>query len=69
MSGWIEFFDMVVICPRCKKSFEALFCEDSDIREPPETNTFLASGRTICPHCNTTITEDNIQFTQSSETH
>lgn len=69
MSGWIDFFDLEIICPDCNKTFDALFCEDSDIRDPPVTKTFLASGKTTCPHCSTTITEDKIQFQQSSEKH
>lgn len=69
MSGWIDFFDLEIICPDCNQTFDALFCEDSDIRDPPETITSLASGKTTCPHCRTTITEDKIQFPQSSEKH
>lgn len=69
MSGWVDFFDLEIICPRCRKNIEVLFCEDSDTHDPPETKTFLASGKTICPHCYTTITEDEIQFPQCSETH
>ena len=69
MSGWLEFFELEIICPGCKNNIEVLFCEDSDTPDPPETKTFLASGKTICPYCTVTITEDEIQFPQSSETH
>ena len=65
MSGWLEFYDLEISCPECRKSFEALFCEDADIRDPPQVNTFLASGKTVCPHCSSEITEDKIQFAQN----
>jgi len=64
MSGYLEFYEMNVLCPKCNKTFDALYCEDTDIREPPETMTFLASGKTICPHCSSELTEDQIQLTQ-----
>jgi len=64
MSGYLEFYDLTVICPICSKTFEALFCEDGDTRDPPQVITFLASSKTICPHCSTELTEDQIQLTQ-----
>lgn len=64
MSGWLEFFTLDIICPNCNKSFEALYCENANIREPPEIKTFLSSGKTTCPHCSSEITEDQIQLTQ-----
>jgi len=67
MSGYLEFYDLTVICQLCNKTFEALYCEDGDIRDPPETKTFLASGKTLCPYCSSEITEDKIQFKQSTE--
>ncbi len=66
MSGWLEFFKLEITCPNCNKTFDALYCEDGDVRDPPETNTFLASGKTVCPHCSSELTEDNIQFPQNS---
>ncbi len=64
MSGYLEFFTLEITCPNCNKTFEALYCEDGDIRDPPETKTFLASGKTLCPFCSSEITEDKIQLTQ-----
>jgi len=64
MSGWLEFFSLDIICPNCNKTFDALYCEDTDIRDPPETKTFLSSGKIICPHCSSELTEDQIQLTQ-----
>lgn len=64
MSGYLEFFTLEITCPNCNKTFDALYCEDTDIREPPETKTFLASGKTTCPHCSSEITEERIQLTQ-----
>lgn len=60
MSGWIEFFELEIICPKCRKSFEALYCEDGNLRDPPEVKTFLAIGKTNCPHCKEIITEKEI---------
>ncbi len=68
MSGYLEFYDLTVICQLCNKTFDALYCEDGDVRDPPETKTFLASGKIVCPHCSSEITEDKIQFPQNSET-
>ena len=67
MSGWLDFFEQRIICPECNKGFEALFCEDGDIKDPPEVETSLASGRAICPYCNCEIKDGDLIYTSEQD--
>lgn len=67
MSGWLEFFELEIICPNCNKSFDALFCENGDTKDPPEVKAFLASGETSCPHCKVIITEEKLLTSTHTE--
>lgn len=62
MSGWLDFFEQKIICPQCNRSFEALFCEDGDIKDPPEVKITLASGKTICPNCGEVIEDGDLIY-------
>lgn len=67
MSGWLDFFEQTVICPECRESFEALFCEDGDTKNPPEVKTSLASGKTSCPNCGKVIEDGDLIITSEQD--
>lgn len=63
MSGWLEWFEKEIICPKCGQKFFALFCEDGDINTiPPTVKCFIADEKTTCPKCGTSINEDYLSL-------
>lgn len=67
MSGWLDFFEQTIICPECKESLEALFCENGNTDIPPEVKTSLASGKTNCPNCGKLIEDGDLTNTSEEE--
>ena len=67
MSGWLDFFEQIIICPECNKSFAALFLEDGNTDIPPEVETSLASGRAICPYCICEIKDGDLSFASEQD--
>lgn len=67
MSGWLDFFELEIICPKCRETFNAIYCEDGNIKDPPEVKTFLAGGETTCPHCKEIITEEKLLISTHTE--
>lgn len=60
MSGWLEFFEYEISCPRCKAKFCTLFVEDGDTKVPPKVVSSISSGQTRCPNCNIIIRDDDL---------
>ncbi len=60
MSGWLEFFEDEINCPRCKTKFCTLFVEDGDTKDPPKVISSIAGGLTRCPNCNVIIRDDDL---------
>lgn len=67
MSGWLDFFEQTIICPECRESFEAFFCEDGNIDIPPEVKTSLATGKTNCPNCGKEIEDGDLIITSEQD--
>ncbi len=60
MSGWLEFYESEISCPKCKKIFNIQFVEEGDIKEEPQVIISIAGGSVICPNCKFLIRDENL---------
>jgi hypothetical protein len=61
MSGWVDFFDVEIICLFCKSIIVVTIWEDGDPKHEPVVITGLMDGKVICPVCNKLISDEEIK--------
>jgi Zn ribbon nucleic-acid-binding protein len=61
MSGWLDFFEIVINCPFCNYKIEVTIWEDGDLYPEPVVISGLINGEATCPTCNKLISDDDLK--------
>ena len=60
MPVWIDFFELIVICPKCSFKFPTLFYETGDLKRIPVIIISLANGIVKCPVCRSVLEDSDL---------
>ena len=60
MPVWIDYFELMAICPNCSFKFPVLFYEKDDLEKIPAIIISLANGKTECPACKSILEDSDL---------
>lgn len=61
MSGWLDFFEVEIICPFCNSKIEVMIWEDGDPKRNPIVISGLSEVKSICSVCKKLITDEDLK--------